>query len=131
MPSAVSLQIYAHVVGGSDEALSPTQFDAVTKERTGRDTKAGSLPKDTVGRVTVRERHWLLRGSLRREWPIVAGRHLIAMTFGNCEIAIAVRNRPIRVKMGVAAMLEQENGQLHWTRNTRRTRLPPLNVADI
>ena len=61
----------------------------------------------------------------------MTGWHLIAIAFSNLQVAIAVRNRSVRLRIDVAAMLKQENGQLHRTRNPRCTRLPPLNFADV
>jgi hypothetical protein len=40
-------------VGGMDKALSPTEFNAIAKEGTGHSAAFTSLPKNTVGRVTV------------------------------------------------------------------------------
>uniref|UniRef100_UPI0035B4DE10 hypothetical protein n=1 Tax=Dongia sp. TaxID=1977262 RepID=UPI0035B4DE10 len=41
------------VAGGADEALSPTEFDAIAKAGTGKPIARVALPGNTVGRVTV------------------------------------------------------------------------------
>lgn len=68
---------------------------------------------------------------MRWERAIVTGWHFIAKAFGNLQVAIAVRNRPVSLRVDIAAMLKQKNRHMNWSGNLACTRLPSLNIADI